>query len=202
MFPAVVSGLDRRRRAAGCAALVALVAGGCGGGHSTSSGSATTVSSSSAVTSSVSPRHRRPAPAGAPIGVTQHVHAGSSTVAVTVSHVIDPVTGGGGAELPGTRPVGVAVTIRNLGGATYDSTASGDWSLVTSAGKASPLFIRHGVCQTPLVDFESLIGAGETRSGCVAFSVARGARVTTVRFSPHSRAAGAVAWRVRPGSGG
>jgi hypothetical protein len=198
-----------RRRSAGCAALAALVAAGCGGGHSghsTSSRSATTVSSSSAsssaVISSVSPRHRRPAPAGAPIGATQHVHAGSSTLAVTVSHMIDPVTDGGGPVLPGTRPVGVAVTIRNLAGATYDSTASGDWSLVTSAGQASPLFVRHGVCQTPLVDFESLIGAGETRSGCVAFSVARGARVLTVRFSPRSRAAGAVAWRVRRGSGG
>jgi len=123
------------------------------------------------------------------------VHAGSSTLAVTVGRVIDPLTDAGTPVPSGTRPVGVMVTIRNLSGATYDSTASGDWSLLTSAGPASPLFIRHGVCQTPLVDFESLIGVGETRSGCVSFSAPRGARIARVRFSPHSRAAGAVSWR-------
>jgi hypothetical protein len=129
------------------------------------------------------------------MGTTQRVRAGSSTLAVTVGRVIDPLTGSGSALLPGTRPVGVAVTIHNLGGATYDSTASGDWALDTVAGRASPLFVKHGPCQTLLVDFESLIGAGETRTGCVGFSVPRHARVTVIRFSPHSRAAGAVRWR-------
>jgi hypothetical protein len=112
-----------------------------------------------------------------------------------VSRVIDPLSDTGSAVLPGTRQVGVMVVIQNLGGGTYDSTASGDWSVATTAGAASPLFVRHGTCQTPLVDFESLIGAGETRSGCVGFSVARGARIVRVRFSPHSRAPGAVDWR-------
>ena len=116
--------------------------------------------------------------------------------------MIDPVRNGGSPVASGSRPVGVMVTIGNRGGGTYDSTASGDWSLLTSAGAASPLFIRSGVCQTPLVDFESLIGVGETRSGCVAFSVPLRARIVGVRFSPHSRAAGAVTWVVRPGSGG
>ncbi len=123
------------------------------------------------------------------------MHAGSSNLAVTVTGVIDPLTGSGSRLLAGTRAVAVRVVIRNLAGGTYDSTASGDWSLLTSAGAGSPLFIRAGVCQTPLVDFESLIGAGETRSGCVGFSVARGARIHGVRFSPRSRAAGAVGWR-------
>ena len=141
------------------------------------------------------PRHRHPRSRGAPVGATRRVHAGSSTLAVTVTHVLDPLAGTGSALLPGTRAVGVMVTIHNLAGATYDSTASGDWSLTTSSGAASPLFVRRGVCQTPLVDFESLIGAGETRTGCVGFSVQRAARVTGVRFSPHSRAAGAVSWR-------
>ncbi len=181
--------------------LAVVAVAGCGGGGTPASRSApsTPTAASSAATSPTGPaapgprHHRRPA--GAPIGATQRVHAGSSTLAVTVAGVIDPLTDSGRRPLPGTRPVGVRVTIRNLAGATYDSTASGDWSLLTSAGAASPLFIRGGVCQTPLVDFESLIGTGETRSGCVGFSVARGARIHGVRFSPHSRTAGAVGWR-------
>ncbi|HWE13670.1 MAG TPA: hypothetical protein VG365_09175 [Solirubrobacteraceae bacterium] len=123
------------------------------------------------------------------------MNAGSSKLAVTVIRVVDPLAGSGSRLLGGMRPVGVLVTVRNLAGATYDSTASGDWSLIPSAGTASPLFIKRGVCQTPVVDFESLIGAGEARSGCVGFSVSRGAHVSALSFSPHSRAPGAVRWR-------
>lgn len=122
------------------------------------------------------------------------MHAGGSLLSVTVTRVIDPLHGAA-ALLPGTRAVGVLVVIRNDAGATYDSTASGDWSLVTPSGEATPLMVRTGVCQTPLVDFESLIGAGETRSGCVAFSVPLRAPIVQIRFSPHSRAPGRVAWR-------
>jgi hypothetical protein len=114
---------------------------------------------------------------------------------VTVTKLLDPLAGSGARLLPGTRATGVRVAIRNVAGSTYDSTASGDWSILTTAGLAAPLFIHQGLCQTPLVDFESLIGAGEARSGCVAFSVPRRARILSVRFSPHSRARGTVAWR-------
>ncbi len=85
--------------------------------------------------------------------------------------------------------------IHNDHGATYDSTASGDVSVVPSTGTATPLFIKQGVCQTPLADFESLIGVGETRSGCVGFAVSRGARILAVRFWPHSRRPGGAIWR-------
>ena len=129
------------------------------------------------------------------MGRAQRVHAGGSTLAVTVTRVIDPLRGSRAATLPGTRAVGVQLTIANLSGATYDSTASGDVSVRLSRGAAAPLFIRSGVCRTPDVDFESLIGLGETRSGCVGFSVPRGARIVAVRFSPYSRAPGAVTWR-------
>ncbi len=123
------------------------------------------------------------------------MHAGSSSLLVTVSKVLDPLTDTGSALLPGHRAAGVQVTVRVVAGETYDSTASGDWSLLTTAGLASPLFARQGVCETPLADFESLIGVGASRDGCVAFSVPRRARILSVRFSPHSRAPGTVAWR-------
>jgi hypothetical protein len=148
-----------------------------------------------ATTSARPARRRRPRPRGAPVGTALRVHAGSSTLLVTVSKVLDPLTSTGSALLPGHRATGVQVTIRTVAGATYDSTASGDWSILTTAGLASPLFVKQGVCETPLADFESLIGVGESRGGCVAFSVPRHARILAVRFSPHSRARGTVAWR-------
>jgi hypothetical protein len=114
---------------------------------------------------------------------------------VTVTRVFEPLLGSGAALPSGTRAVGVEVTIHDDRGATYDSSASGDLSVLTSAGSASPLFIKHGACQTPLSDFESLIGVGESRSGCVGFSVPRHARILSVRFSPHSRTPGSVGWR-------
>jgi hypothetical protein len=129
------------------------------------------------------------------VGSTLRVHAGTSTLAVTVTKVLDPLTATGSALLPGHRATGVEVDVRDESGATYDSTASGDWSILSTAGLASPLFVKQGVCETPLADFESLIGVGESRTGCVAFSVPRHARVLSVRFSPHSRARGSVAWR-------
>ena len=129
------------------------------------------------------------------MGTALRVHAGSSTLLVTVTKVLDPLTDTGSKLLPGHRATGVQVSIQGVAGATYDSTASGDWSLLTTAGLASPQFAKQGVCETPLADFESLIGVGETRDGCVAFSVPRHARILSVRFSPHSRAPGTVAWR-------
>jgi hypothetical protein len=129
------------------------------------------------------------------VGAALHVNAGTSGLLVTVSKVLDPLTGTGSSLLPGHRATGVQVTIRAVSGATYDSTASGDWSILTTAGLASPLFVKQGVCETQLADFESLIGVGESRDGCVAFSVPRRAKILSVRFSPHSRAKGSVAWR-------
>ncbi len=176
-----------------------LAIAGCGGAAPSSS---TPQTASSRTTAASSTAHHRPArrrrrsrPRGAPVGTVQRVTAGTSTLSVAITHVLNPLTGTGAALVPGTHAVGVQLTIHNDAGATYDSTASGDVSLVTSAGAASPLFIKQGICQTPLTDFESLIGVGETHAGCVGFSVRRGARIVNVRFSPHSRAPGSVTWR-------
>ena len=192
-----------RRSGRGWALLLSaltLTLAGCGGaGHGSASAPVTTTAAAttaSTTASSTRPRaRRRPGPRGAPVGTTQRVHAGTALLDVTVSKVLDPLSATGSALLPGTRAAGVQVAIRNAGGSAYDSAASGDWSLLTTSGLASPLFVRHGVCETPLADFESLIGVGETRTGCVAFSVPRRARILSVRFSPNSRTRGTVAWR-------
>jgi hypothetical protein len=184
------------------AAALTLAVAGCGGAAHSSTADNTTASSSpsssstTTATTSPPPARRRRRPRGAPVGAALRVHAGTSTLLVTVSKVLDPLTGTGSALPPGHRATGVQVTIRDVAGATYDSTASGDWSILSTAGLASPLFVKQGVCETPLADFESLIGVGESRDGCVAFSVPKHARILSVRFSPHSRARGSVAWRI------
>jgi hypothetical protein len=114
---------------------------------------------------------------------------------VTVSRVIDPLLGSGAALLSGTRAVGVLVRVENHGPDIYDSSATGDVSIVPSAGAASPLFVPNGVCQTPLRDFDNQISAGEVRDGCVAFALDSAAKVLTVRFRPHGQATGAASWR-------
>ncbi|MFZ0040203.1 MAG: hypothetical protein WAK93_02775 [Solirubrobacteraceae bacterium] len=182
---------------AGLAAISIVFAAGCGGSGGSTTAASTMSSTSNATTTKTTSSNaggRQPRRPGVPVGQAQLVHAGSSTLSVRVSRVLDPLRDAGAQGPPGTHPVGVLLSVHNLRGETYDSTASGDVSIEPSSGMAAPLFVKHGVCQTPLTDFESLIGVGETRTGCVGFAIPRGARVIVVRFSPHSRARGTVSW--------
>ena len=193
-----------------CAALGAGAAiAGCGGsggsGPSSSTTATTTTSSSTSSTSTTSSttrherhkRHKRHRPKLPAVGQTQQLTAYGSMLHVTVTKVIDPLPYHGANVVPGTRPVGAEVRIAVVGGATYDSTASGDWSLelAHTDADATPLDIKSGVCETPLVDFESAIYGGDVRPGCVAFSLPAHAKITAVVFSPHSNAAQAIRWR-------
>jgi hypothetical protein len=190
-----------------CAALGAGAAiAGCGGsGGSGSSASTSPSTTSSTTTSSTTSsethqrhkRHKRHKPKLPAVGQTQQLTAYGSTLHVTVTQVIDPLPYHGANVVPGTRPVGVEVRIAVVGGATYDSTASGDWSLQLASANAdaTPLAVKSGVCETPLVDFESAIYGGDVRPGCVAFSLPAHAKIAAVVFSPHSNAAKAVRWR-------
>jgi hypothetical protein len=194
-----------------CAALAAGAAlAGCGGsggsGSSTSTAtSATRSTTTSSTTSSATghkghkhdKRHKRRRPQLPAVGQTQQLTAYGSTLHVTVTKVIDPLPYHGANLVPGTRPAGVEVRIAVVAGATYDSTASGDWSLqlAPASADATPLSVNSGVCETQLVDFESAIYGGDVRPGCVAFSLPAHAKITAVVFAPHSNAAKAVRWR-------
>jgi hypothetical protein len=163
----------------------ALLAGACGG----SGGTPATRTVTHAV-------HRRPAaPAGLRLGQAHEVTAGGSFLSVTVTKVIDPLRDSGAALLSGMRAVGVKVKILNHGPDTYDSSATGDVSLVVSSGVAVPTFAPSGACQTPLRDFDNDISPGQTASGCVTFSAPNGARVLEVRFAPHASKAAAARYR-------
>ena len=189
---------------------VGLGVGGCGGSspapsHSTTgstsapattTGSASTPATTTTTASTHARRRHQRVVHGPRVGARQGVHTGGTDLTVTILRVLT-LQNTGSATLPGTRQVGVELRIANQAGATYDSTASGDVSLVLSKGASEPLDIRRGPCETPLQDFESIVSAGSVRTGCVAFSVPRHARVIGVRFSPHSRPHGTLTWRTR-----
>lgn len=194
---------------AGVAALVAaalLCACGSGAGSSsapTASGPtvttrSTATSASTSASTSTGARQTGPVPArGAPpIGVTQHTSSRGAHLDVTVVHLIDPLRNSGAALLGGTRAIAVLVRIANNGPAIYDSSATGDFSVVSSGGVVTPVFVPNGICQTPLRDFDNYIVGGDIRTGCVAFAVGARERVLSVRFSPHAAAAGRLTWRV------
>jgi hypothetical protein len=129
------------------------------------------------------------------VGTPQRVRAAGTTLSVTVLRVIDPLPSSGAALPPGTRAVGVVVRVVNNGSGIYDSSATGDVSILPSPGPATPAFASRGICQTPLRDFDNYITPGEVRHGCVTFAVPSRATVLAVRFSPHGQAAGRVSWR-------
>jgi hypothetical protein len=169
-------------------ALASCTATACG-----STGSSPHASSRARATPAAHRRTTRAASAPG-IGRAQRVHAGGTALSVAVTRVINPLVGSGAALQPGTRAVGVILRIQNHGPGDYDSSATGDVSMVPSSGTASPVFAPHGACQTPLRDFDNYITAGEIRHGCVAFSIAADAKVLKVRFSPHGRVAGGATW--------
>ena len=189
--------------ALGSSAALAGCGGSGGSGSATPSTSSATVSSTAAnsattsSTTSSAARHKRHRPQLPPVGQTQQLTAYGSMLHVTVTKVIDPLPYHGDNVVPGTRPVGMEVRIAVVGGATYDSTASGDWSLQLRpvSADATPLSVNSGVCETQLDDFESAIYSGDVRPGCVAFSLPRHATIAAVVFSPHANAAKAVRWR-------
>lgn len=129
-----------------------------------------------------------------PAGTTQHADTRGARLLVTLRRVIDPLRRSG-AQLPrGSRAVGVIVQIRSAGPRLYDSSATGDISLVASSGVVTPVLATRGICRTPLDDFDRFITAGEDRIGCVVFAVADGATLDAVRFSPHARRLGRLSW--------
>lgn len=128
------------------------------------------------------------------VGDTQRVVTSGSRLAVTLRRVVDPLRGSG-AQLPaGTRAVGVIIQISSSGPRVYDSSATGDITVVASDGVVTPVLATHGMCRTPLDDFDRYITAGEDRIGCVVFAVANGATLDAVRFSPHAHRLGRLTW--------
>ncbi len=112
-----------------------------------------------------------------------------------MTKVLDPLKASGAALLPGTRVVAVFVRIANRGPGGYDSSSTGDISIIPSSGVGSPAYAPHGVCQTPDQDFDNAIGPAENREGCVAFTLNTAATLVGERFSADGGGAGVATWR-------
>jgi hypothetical protein len=126
------------------------------------------------------------------------MRAGATTLVVTVRQVTFPLRGSGALVGPGDRAAGVDVSVRNAGHGVYDSSSESDVGLRDSSGElAEPSFAAQGRCATSEIDFLKEVQPGETRSGCVAFDVPRGARPAAVRFAPEGRSALGRTWLVK-----
>jgi hypothetical protein len=176
------------------APLAAMALAACGAGTAAHVRSQRTRRDSAVVKERPQGRPLDTRPAGPPIGATQTVHSGASTLRVRLLRVIDPLRDSGASALRGMRPVGVFVQIHNLGPAIYDSSSTTDISLQDARGQALPVFVGRGPCQTALQNWDNYMYADETRSGCVSFQVADHVRLVAVRFSPHGSAHGSVVW--------
>ena len=120
-----------------------------------------------------------------------------TTLVVTVRQVIFPLRNSGALLPAGDRAAGVLVAVHNTGKGVYDSSSESDVKLGTSLGAdAEPSFAARGPCQTTEIDFLKLVNPGESRSGCVAFDVAMGAKPAEVRFAPEGREALQRTWVV------
>lgn len=187
--------------AAGC-----LLAAGCGSSSPPAPTRrpvvAVTVPTGATSLSPTAPRrlgrgHRRRALHGPAVGATQETESRGSRLTITVENVVDPLSGSGAALLPGSRAVAILVRLVNAGPALYDSSATGDFSVLSTRGPVTPVFVPHGLCQTPVEDFDRYMSPGDERSGCVAFALPASARVLGVRFEPHAAAAGQLTWVVK-----
>ena len=136
-------------------------------------------------------------PAGHAPGAKVRVTLPALTLFVTVQKVIDPLADSGAKPPAGTTPVGVRITVRNAGPATYDSSATSDFALLTPRGPAVPVFAPSGSCQTYVQDFMNELGPGDARTGCISYAVPRARPPTSVRFTPYGGHAGrAVSWQI------
>jgi hypothetical protein len=166
-------------------ALVALslVASACGSSSSSSAGSG-----GGSTTQAAPPA----------VGHSIRMPAGGTTLIVTVGRVIFPLRGSGMLLSPGDAAAGVEVSVKNAGHAVYDSSSESDLSLRTTSGaNAEPGFAQQGPCATTEIDFLKEVQPGESRSGCVAFDVPKGAKPASVRFSPEGHAALGRTWAVK-----
>lgn len=172
--------------------IVAALLGGCGG----SSASSTENPKRTSTYHPLAPPKTQPSVTHAfpRVGTTQRVNAGGTTLSVTIERLLDPLDGSRAALLPHTRAVGVVAAIRDDGPGAYDSSSTGDFSVVPSSGTATPVFTPAGACQTSLRDWDNEIAPGEERSGCIAFALGTGAKIVQVRFSPHAHAAHRATW--------
>lgn len=109
------------------------------------------------------------------------------SLAVTVNQVVDPLqTGEFDTPDPGTRFVGIQITLRNVGSKAYsDSPSNGATLLSTTDEQADTALVTSGPCGN---EFQSSvkIAPGDTQRGCLPFQLSKSQRPGTFQFTLNS----------------
>ena len=174
-------------------AIVALVLGvsvaSCGGTQTivktVTSSSTTDTATTAAQTSAAS---QTSAAHQAVIGDTLKLQgSGGELMAVTVDQVMDPLQVGSADQADaGSRFVGVQITLKNVGSATYSDSPSNSATLLSNTNEqAKTAIVSGGPCGN---DFQSSanIAPGATEQGCVPFQVPTGQSATSLQFTLNS----------------
>jgi hypothetical protein len=118
------------------------------------------------------------------IGTPITIRGTETELAVRVTRVIDPVTGGSADTTlePGARFVGVEVALRNIGRAIYSESPLEDSKLIVAGGAAaSGVNLLGGPCagRFPL---HLTLRPGASAAGCLPFEVPGRARPAELQF--------------------
>lgn len=120
------------------------------------------------------------------VGATLSITAGPNKADVSLNQIINPATGALGPPMDdngnpnGNSYVAALLTIKNTGSSAFSGDANSDASLIGSNNETySASFESVNEC-TNFNSGEYQLGAGESSTGCVVFSVPAG--VTPVKF--------------------
>lgn len=126
-------------------------------------------------------------PTPAQVGETLAVHARGAKLRVTVTSVMDPLAVGPyDTPTSGTRFVGVALAVRNLGPSSFsDSMSNGSTLILADDEQADTTIVSGGPCGNSFGS-DVKIAPGDTRVGCIAFEVPKAQDLRSYQFTPDS----------------
>ncbi|GAA2166209.1 uncharacterized protein DUF4352 [Humibacillus xanthopallidus] len=112
----------------------------------------------------------------------------ATKASVTVTKVVDPTTSTDGISTPspGNRYVGVEITIKNTGAASYEETPSNCARLVDHSGRGFDTETILSIAEGPLFPLSVNLLPGEQATGYVVFEVPTSSQVTHVQFAMDS----------------
>jgi hypothetical protein len=141
-----------------------------------------------------------------PMRTTQTIQAASgasnrpkTTLKVTVTRLLrglHPNDFQFGGSRKGLRFVGVRISFKNIGQATWTGTPSDDTVLITSSDTQANMLVGAGNCGGSFARKVELL-PGERQRGCLPFVLKRTQSPKLFQFSPDSPATPPVEWTLR-----
>jgi hypothetical protein len=107
---------------------------------------------------------------------------------MTVTDVLDPVSGNSDIDQPesGKRFVGVKIAVKNVGSKTYsDALSNGSQMVDSNDEQASTTILSEGECGNSFASSLRL-SPGSRQVGCIPFEVRKGAKPKSFQFAGDS----------------